>query len=76
MYKRPKRPIGPVFACKTRRGTPPFINYILHSNKDNQHRLKYIVSEISQAMMKVNNDIWKTRCKKLYGAYNNSQRPP
>ena len=44
-------------------------------DEDNKHKLKYIMSDLSEAIMKQNIEIWKHRCKLLYGAGNNNNPP-
>ena len=44
--------------------------------EDQKHQLPYVVCDISQAIMKLNIDIWKERCKKLYGNINNNNNQP
>jgi hypothetical protein len=47
-----------------------------HMDEEQRSQIKYLICEISQAIMKLNIDIWKTRCKKLYATQNNSSQPP
>ena len=53
--------------------TEKYIEELL--DEDNKGKLKYILCDISQAIMTQNIEIWKYRCKKLYGRINN-QNPP
>ena len=44
-------------------------------DEEKQHTLKYAVCDISQAVMQVNQDIWKHRCRILYAGYANNNPP-
>ena len=43
---------------------------------EDKDKLKYIICDISEAIMKQNIEIWKQRCKLLYGSRNNNYNPP
>jgi hypothetical protein len=44
---------------------------------DKKSSTKYVISDISQVIMEQNIEIWKYRCKRLYGSINNNNnRPP
>ena len=43
--------------------------------KDDKHKLKYIMCDISNAILTQNIEIWKHRCKLLYGSRNNNNPP-
>ena len=53
--------------------TEKYIEELL--DEDNKGKLKYILCDISQAIMTQNIEIWIYRCKKLNGRKNN-QNPP
>ncbi len=38
--------------------------------EDKQQNVKYVIADLTQALMKVNNEIWKHRCKILYATNN------
>ena len=42
---------------------------------DDKHKLKYIMCDISNAILTQNLEIWKHRCKLLYGSRNNNNPP-
>ena len=42
---------------------------------NSKHKLKYILCDISEAIHKQNIEIWKHRCKLLYGFRNNNTPP-
>ena len=42
---------------------------------NSKHKLKYILCDISEAIHKQNIEIWKHRCKLLYGSKNNNTPP-
>ena len=45
---------------------------------DHKSSTKYVIGDISQAIMEQNIEIWKYRCKRLYGPINNTNinEPP
>ena len=51
-----------------------FIKSLL--DEENKDRTKYIICDISNAIMKINREIWKMRCKILYSNSHNDNNPP
>ena len=53
--------------------TEKYINDLL--DEENKNKLKYILGDITQAIMPQNIEIWKYRCQKLYGSKNKHSPP-
>ena len=51
-----------------------FIKSLL--DEESKDKSKYIMCDISNAIMKINREIWKMRCKMLYSENHNEYYPP